>query len=444
MYHSMSTETEFARVVDELFENVDALSDEDQASVRLSKRSLDIERKLPEDFISELSRTSAQSYSAWVKARPENDFGAVRPFLEKLFELARRRSDLLGYEEHPYDPLLDAHDAGLKTSIVKPLLSRLGEELSALLPEITKRCGDLSEVKGHFDQPAQNRLCRKVVEDIGFCFDSGRLDIAPHPFITSLGQGDFRITTRYNESDFTMALYGCIHETGHALFEMGLPPDYNKHPPMGAFLSLSVHESQSRLWENLVGRSREFSVYLSRVVTEFFPQTADSLTPDKLWQYANHVRPSLIRTEADEVTYSLHVVIRMLLEERIVTRALSVADLPDAWNDLYERYLGIRPTDFKNGVMQDTHWYGGSVGYFPTYAVGNLLNAMMMESAREALPHLPSEIEAGEFAPLLGWLRENVHRCGMRYSSPDLIRRITGRELSVEPFVRYIKGKFLG
>ena len=176
---------------------------------------------------------------------------------------------------------------------------------------------------------------------------------------------------------------------------------------------------------------------------EFFQRADDSLAADKLWRQANHVRPSLIRTEADEVTYSLHVVIRMLLEEQIVTKALSVADLPDAWNELYERYLGIRPTDFKNGVMQDTHWYSGMIGYFPTYALGNLLNAMMMESAREALPDLPSEIEVGEFAPLLGWLRENVHRHGMRYSSPDLIRRITGKELSVEPFVKYVRRKFL-
>jgi carboxypeptidase Taq len=225
---------------------------------------------------------------------------------------------------------------------------------------------------------------------------------------------------------------------------MGLPEDYGKFPPMGSPLSCSIHESQSRLWENMVGRSHEFAVYLAGVIGEFFPEKASDLTPDKLWAYANLVKPSLIRTEADEVTYSLHIVIRMLLEEQLITDQLTVADLPDAWNDMYEKYLGIRSSDFKNGVMQDIHWFTGGFGYFPTYALGNLYNAMMMESAQIAIPNLPSQIESGQFAPLLGWLRENVHQRGMRYSSPELIHVITGKELSAKPFVGYLKRKFLG
>jgi carboxypeptidase Taq len=213
---------------------------------------------------------------------------------------------------------------------------------------------------------------------------------------------------------------------------------------MGEAVSLGIHESQSRLWENQVGRSREFCIYLNSVLKDFFPGEPSLSDPNELWKHVNRVETSLIRTEADEVTYSQHIVIRMLLEIALVTGELSVSDLPGAWSDLYEKYLGIRPTDDKNGVLQDVHWYSGSIGYFPTYALGNLYNAMMMESARAALPNLPQQIERGEFSGLLGWLRENVHRHGMHYKGPVLIKNITGKDLSAGPFVDYLKRKFLG
>lgn len=440
-HHAKSVDPEFARVVDELFENIDSIPEEYRDNVRLTKRGLDIERKLPEDYIAESAQTGALSHDTWVKSRPKNDFAATKPYLEKLVELARRRADLIGYKDHPYDALLDEYDMGATLAVVKPLLVDLGEQLRALVPGISAKFAGLGKLEGHFDKETQSKLCKKVAEELGFDFQKGRLDVSPHPFMTSMGPGDTRITTRYDESDFLESLYGVMHETGHALFDMGLPPECEKYPPIGPWLSSSLHESQSRMWENQVGRSREFSVYLTGVLKDFFPDVA-ALGPDKIWMHVNKVQPSLIRTESDEVTYSLHIVIRMLLEEQLITGALKVADLPEAWGDMYEKYLGVRSPDDKDGVMQDTHWFGGGFGYFPTYALGNLYNAMMMDSAREAIPDLPSQIQNGEFKPLLAWLRENVHQHAMRYTAPELIKKVTGKELSAKPFVDYLKRKF--
>ena len=284
-------------------------------------------------------------------------------------------------------------------------------------------------------------MCERIAREIGFDFESGRLDKTAHPFMTSCGPRDFRITTRYFDDNFIPALYGSMHETGHALYEMGLPPD-KAGTPLGEAVSLGIHESQSRMWENLVGRSREFTAYLSGILSEFFP--GQPLSPEELWGKTNRVCPSLIRVEADEVTYNQHIVIRMLLEEALITNELKVADLPGAWNDLYEKYLGVRPPDFKDGVMQDVHWYTGSMGYFPTYSLGNLFGAMMMRKAREAMPDLSDQIGRGEFAGLLGWLLENVHQHGMRFRSAELVERIAGAKPSAEPFVEYVKEKFLG
>lgn len=440
--HQKIVDPDFAKVVDELYEKRDSLSIEDQVNARETKRVLDKQRKLPDDFVSEMAQACALGYSEWVKARPANDFAAIKPSLERIVALVKRKADLLGYDENPYDALIDDFEPGAKASTVKPLLMNLAEKLAEIIPPITKRFKDLPRLQGHYDQKSQYELARRVVKDLGFDFETGRIDTTAHPFMTTLGRADIRITTRYDESDFLMSLYSTIHETGHALYEMGLDREW-AGTPMGEPVSLGIHESQSRMWENLVGRSREYAKYLSGIIKEYIPQDSNLHDPDKLWQYVNRVEPSLVRTEADEVTYSQHIVIRMLLELAVVNNELSVTDLPDAWNELYEKYLGIKPTDYKNGVMQDVHWYSGSIGYFPTYALGNLYNAMMMEVAKRDIPDLSQQIERGEFSKLLAWLRENVHKHGMRYHGPELIRNITGKDLSAEPFVNYLKNKFL-
>lgn len=440
--HQRATDPEFCRVVDELAEVRDTLSEVDQVNVREIKRGLDIERKLPEDFVAEFAQASSTGYSVWAEARPKNDWYAVQPVLEKIFELSRRRADLVGYEEHPYDALLDIYEPGMKLSQVKPLLLDLADQLKTIIPPIARRFSDEGRLEGHFDKDCQHRFVSKVAGSLGFDFQQGRLDTTAHPFMTSMGPHDFRITTRYNEANLLGGLYGTMHETGHALYEMGLPAE-RAGTPRGEAVSLGIHESQSRFWENLVGRSHEFCGYLIGVMREFFPDQTGSLSAEDLWKRVNHVEPSLIRVEADEVTYNQHIVIRMLLEERLITRDLSVSDLPGAWDDLYEEYLGVRSPDFKDGVMQDMHWYTGGVGYFPTYSLGNLYGAMMMQTAREALPDMSRQIESGEFAPLLGWLRENVHQYGMTYRAHELIRHITGCDLSDQPFVEYLKKKFM-
>ncbi len=439
--HARATDTAFLKAVDELAANLESLSPDDLVNVREMKRELDRERKLPAEFVAELAETSALSFSVWAKARPENDWAAVKPYLEKLVELSRRRAEYVGYEENPYDALLDIYEPGAKTSTVKPLLLDLGERLREIIPAITDRFAGVEEPNGEYAPKAQYELDQKVSFDLGFSFDSGRLDTAPHPFMTSLGPRDFRITTRYEANNPLPSLYGVIHETGHALYELGLPVKW-AGTPMGSAVSLGIHESQSRLWENLVGRSREFCEYLAPVIAEFFPGS-ELADPDALWLKVNRVTPSLVRVEADEVTYSQHVVIRMLLEERLLAGELKVADLPEAWNAMYEKYLGVSSTDYKDGVMQDMHWYDGAIGYFPTYALGNLYNSMMMETIQGAIPNLSSQIERGDFDPLLSWLRENVHVHGMRYKGPELIKKITGKELQAGPFVEYLKGKFL-
>ncbi len=440
--HQRATDPEFCRVVDELAEARESLSEIDQVNVREIKRGLDIERKLPEDFVAEFAQASSTGYSIWAEARPKNDWYAVEPVLERIFQLSKRRADLVGYEEHPYDALLDIFEPGMRLSQVKPLLLDLADQLKQMIPPIAERFSGEGKLKGHFDKDCQHRFVSKVASDLGFDFQQGRLDTTAHPFMTSIGPHDFRITTRYNEGNLLAGLYGTMHETGHALYEMGLPKE-RAGTPRGESVSLGIHESQSRFWENLVGRSREFCGHLIGVMREFFPEQTGALTCDDLWKRVNQVEPSLIRVEADEVTYNQHIVIRMLLEERLITGDLSVSDLPGAWDDLYEEYLGVRSPDAKDGVMQDMHWYTGGVGYFPTYSLGNLYGAMMMQTAREALPDMPRQIERGEFAPLLAWLRTNVHQYGMTFRAADLIRHITGHDLSDQPFVEYLRAKFM-
>ena len=439
--HRKLTSHRLGETVDELHDVLDCLGTPDQVNIRETKRALDIERRLPDEFISEFAQVCTLAYSAWEAARPANDFKAVEPFLRKIVRLSKTRCELVGYQGNPYDAMLDMHDPGLLTANVKPLLLDLAGQLRELIPIISERFAGDEPLVGSFDTEVQYRLCVRVAQSLGLSFESGRIDPTAHPFMTSIGPSDVRITVRYDERNFLSGLYDIIHETGHALYELGLPSEY-AGTPMGQPASMAVHESQSRLWENVIGRSREFCRYLSGLLPDFFPE--HELDPERLWRLVNRVRPSLIRADADEVTYSQHVVVRMLIEEEMINRNLDISDLPDAWNELYEKYLGIRPTDYKDGVMQDVHWYQGAIGYFPTYVLGSVYDAMMMDSAQAAIPGLPQHIESGNFAPLLDWTRENVHRHGMRYRGPELIKSITGTDPSVEPFVRYLKNKFLG
>lgn len=439
--HESMTNPELLALVDSLHQNLANLPSDDMVNIREMKRILDRARCLPVEFVALRSKVTTRAYQAWTEARPKDDWQAVVPHLEEIVKLCRREAEYIGYKEHPYDALLDSYEPGGKLSVIKPLLVRLGEELSALIPAITKKFQHVPDIKGDFPEDVQSRFNVRLAEAFGYNLTRGRLDPTHHPFQTTIGARDVRITTRFYRHDYLSSVYSTLHESGHALYEAGLLERF-KGTPRGSAVSLGIHESQSRLWENLVGRSHEYCRFLHATLKDFFPEEHRRLTPDTLWRTVNKVNPSLIRIEADEVTYSLHVVIRMLLEEQLITGELEVKDLPQAWNDAYGKYLGVRPTDNKNGVMQDVHWYSGSIGYFPTYALGNLYGAMMIKTAERDLPGLWNDIEQGKCLPLLQWLRKNVHEHGMTYSGPELIKKISGQELSEVPFLDYIKKKF--
>lgn len=440
--HEHLTAPTFLGLVDELGGRLDSLNEIDRVNVRETKRQLDRARKLPVEFVARRTRVSTISYQVWAEARAKNDWKAVAPHLKQIVALCREEAELLGYDEHPYDALFDGYEPGGRIAVVKPLLLRLGDALAKMLPTITERFRSAPEVQGDFPEDLQAKFDMKLAAACGYNFNRGRLDATHHPFQTTIGSRDFRITTHYYREDYLSSVYSVLHEAGHALYEAGLL-EQHKGTPMGSAISLGIHESQSRLWENLIGRSQPFCNFIHRSLEEFFPSEHRKTSPEIIWRRANRVAPSLIRIEADEVTYSLHIIVRMLLEEQLMSGELGVDELPEAWNALYEKYLGLRPDDYADGVMQDVHWYGGSIGYFPTYALGNLYGAMMLRVIERDLPGVWNDVEHGNGAPILNWLQKNVHERGMKYKGPELIREITGEDLSEVPFVKYIEKKFL-
>jgi carboxypeptidase Taq len=441
LLHEKLTHPEFVEAVNAVYDRRAELSADDSANIREIKRDLDRQVKLPSDFVAEQARAHSEAQSAWEQARPKNDFQAVLPHLEKVFDLARREAAYLGYAAHPYDALLDKYEPGATIATIKPLLVSLGASLATLIPKIEPQFAGVPAPQGNYSLEQQQALGHAIAEALGYDFTRGRLDTTAHPFMTSLGPDDKRITTRYHLNNYLSALYGTMHEAGHAIYEQGLVRSAAA-VPLGQTTSLGIHESQSRLWENLIGKSRQFAEYLHGLLATHMPEEAARTTPESLWKQINRVTPSLIRIEADEVTYSQHIIIRTLLEEELISGALQVKDLPARWNEMYKQYLGVEPPTNKDGVMQDVHWYCGLVGYFPTYALGNLYGASMMEKARQDIPNLDQLVEKGDFKPLKEWLNRNVHEHGRRYTAEELITHITGSGLSSEPFLKYIQNKF--
>ena len=434
------TDPDFIKILEELAQNVDSLSDDDALNVRETKRKIDRAKKLPDSFVSEQAHTASLSFTAWRKARPKNDFAATKPYLEKLVELCRQEADLVGYEESPYDALLDIYEPYEKLSTIKPLLLSLANSLKDLLPRVLNAQIPPPPLIGPFPITAQKRLSKLLTTAVGYSYESGRIDEAPHPFQSTIGLGDVRITTRFDENDYLSGITSSLHEAGHALYELGLAAEHHG-TPRGSAIALSIHESQSRFWENVIGRSKAFCEYLQSLLPDFFPELALP-SPEELWQQLNQIQASPIRVEADELTYSLHIVIRLLLEEQLLTGELGVDELPEAWNALYQEYLGIIPSDLSEGIMQDIHWFSGAIGYFPTYALGNLYAAMMAEEIAKAIPDFETQIRNAEFRNIRTWLVENVHRHGKRYKAGELIAMLSGEALSEKAFLRYLENKF--
>jgi len=415
-----------------------------QTIVRETRRSFERASRVPNELVKSIAEASAVAKDAWVRARKEDDFAAFAPHLATLVALKRRLADHVGFQGEPYDALLDEFEPGATVAGLAPLFAELERHTRELLRRIaaSPHKPDVGILTRHFPRTQQEKLCRSMAEALGFDFSSGRADVTVHPFCTTIGgSGDVRITTRYHEDFLPAALFGTMHETGHALYELGLPFEHMFTPAAEA-VSLGIHESQSRMWENFVGRSRAFWVAHFKELTALFPESLEGVTLEDFYRAINVVRPSFIRVEADELTYNLHIILRMDLERRLLRGDLKPADVPGAWNGRFSQLFGIVPPSDREGCLQDIHWSLGIFGYFPTYTLGNLYAAQFFEQVQRDLPDLPDTLAAGQTRPLLDWLREKIHRHGQRYRAAELIERVTGEPLSVQPFVRYATRKF--
>jgi carboxypeptidase Taq len=413
-----------------------------EANVREWRRDYDRATRLPARLVEELARTTSLSREAWMKARQESNFASFAPWLEKILGLVREQAESWGYNTCAYDALLEGYEPGARVAELDPLFADLQKELTPLLPRLHKITGaiDPARLQGNYPIAAQLGLNQRVAGAMGFDFEAGRIDTTVHPFCTEIGPRDCRMTTRYHENDFTGSLFGVMHEAGHGLYTQGLPVEHFGLP-MGTYLSLGIHESQSRLWENQVGRSREFWSHWYPVACESFPELKE-LPLDEFWLLVNRVSPSHIRVEADEATYNLHIILRYEIEQKLVSGELPVADLPKAWNARFEELFQIPVPDDARGCLQDTHWSLGLIGYFPTYTLGTLNAAQLFRAAMRTESKMETELKAGNYAPLLEWLRENIHRHGRRYSPQELIQRATGEPLRAAYFLEYLKKKY--
>lgn len=412
------------------------------AQVDAARRDVIRASAVPSDLARTMAAVQSRALGAWQQAKADADFAAFAPVLSEVIALTIEQADALvdaGIADQRYDALLDGYEPGATEAQLSGLLGDLRAELSPLVKAVAESgvTVDESPARGTFPEPGQLALGRTVIEALGFDFDAGRLDASAHPFTAGFGPGDVRITWRSEPDDFRPGLLGMMHEAGHAMYEQGLPGDL-AFTPLGEAASLGIHESQSRLWENQVGRSRPFWEWALPHFHAAFPASAD-VTVDALLPALHTITPSLIRVEADEGTYNLHIVARFEIERRIMAGDVDVHDLPELWDDTYDDLLGVRPASVADGVLQDIHWAMGAIGYFPTYTLGNLVAAQLFDAASGAIGDLPDHIAAGDFEPLLAWLREHVHAHGRRLSADELVERATGAPLSSTAFLAHLR-----
>ncbi len=443
--HEKFTDPAIGKLLDEL--RPDEASwpyDSDEASlIRVTRREYERNIKIPAEFMARLNEQQAESYQVWTEARPANDFKRVMPYLEKTLDLSRQLANFFPGYEHIADPLIDFADEGMKVSKIRPLFAELRGQLVPIVQAITSQpVADEACLKQLYPEDQQLAFGREVIKLYGYDFNRGRQDKTHHPFMTKFSLGDVRITTRVQERDLGDALFSTLHEAGHAMYEQGIRMDLEGTPLAGG-TSAGVHESQSRTWENLVGRSRNFWTFFYPRLQAAFPAQLKSVSFETFYRAINKVEPSLIRVDADEVTYNLHVMIRFDLETALLEGSLAVRDLAEAWQARYQSDLGVRAPDDRDGVLQDVHWYGGIIGgSFQGYTLGNIISAQFFAAALKAQPHIPDEISAGKFDALRGWLTTNVYQHGSKFTANEIIERATGQSLSIAPYIQYLTTKY--
>lgn len=445
MVHQKGTDPRIGELLDRSEEALRGMSADaaEVACVREVRRAYDRSRKLPQELVEEIARTRTLAESAWAGARAKSDFPAFRPWLEKIVGLKRREAEILAAGGDLYDALLDDYEPGETSAGLITLFAALRDELVPLVAAIqgSGRRPDTALLQRDFPVDRQERFGRAAAAAIGFDFQAGRLDVTTHPFCDRVGPGDTRITTRFDARLFGMALFGILHEAGHGLYEQGLPGEHFGSP-LGSYVSMGIHESQSRLWENLVGRSEGFWRHFYPQAQATFPESLTGVSPADFFFAINDCRPSFIRVEADEATYNLHIIVRFELERALIAGELAPADVPGAWNERFRKYLGLTPPDDAHGCLQDVHWSCGLLGYFPTYTLGNLYASQLFERARKDLPNLQDGFARGEFGALKEWLGRNVYRHGARYRAVELVERVTGQPRSHRALMEHLRGKF--
>lgn len=438
--HRLEVAPEMGELLARAEEQLAGRSDADRALVRVMRRNYEQNTRLPEEFVMEFARLTGQSLQAWTEARKYSDFSRFAPLLERIVAMSRQRAEYLGYAVEPYDALLDLHEEGLTTSAVKSMFAGLKEPLSRMVSKAVAQRGlPLSFVKD-FALSDQTGFAEYLLGAIGFDFNRGRQDRSAHPFSTTMGHHDRRVTNRYNPRSIEF-IFSALHEGGHALYELGIDRDL-AHTCLDSGISLGIHESQSRLWENIIGRSMPFWQRYYPDLAKAFPDQFGAMSVNEFVSGINTVRPSLIRVEADEVSYNLHVLIRFELEQALISQTLSVEDLPHAWNSLYREYLGIEVENDANGVLQDIHWAHGSFGYFPTYTIGNLAAAQIWHSFTKENQHYVEIIAKGELAVIRDWLGLAIYRHGSIYPPADLLMKVTGEPLTSRYFIDYLREKY--
>ncbi len=440
VHHQKMTSEELGNLLDELEPGVHEL--EERANIREIKREYKRASKVPEEIEEKISEKESNTVKMWEQARKEDDFSIVEEDLKELVALKRKYAAAIDPEEEPYKVLFKDYEPYIKYETMEKILERLKNELTELVDEI-KQSKDIDDgvYTGEFPEDGQMEISRQVVDRMGYDWDRGRLDVSEHPF-TLGNQFDCRITTRFDEENLAESLGATIHECGHALYELGLPQDLYG-TPAGSSRDLSVHESQSRLWENHVFKSREFQEYLLPELKEIFSDQFEDVSVDEAYRSLNRIDPdNLIRINADELTYHLHIIIRFELERALVNGDLEVEDLSDAWDRKYEKYLGISADSEMKGVLQDIHWYQGSIGYFPTYSLGSVLSAQIYRKAGDEIEDLEGKISEGELEPLREWLKENIHQEGCLHKTEQLVEKVTGEQPTADYFLEYVREKY--